>query len=55
MHREVEMHTKCWSEMLKVRDHLVLVEDNIKIINCEVMEWIELTQDKVQWRSLVKT
>jgi hypothetical protein len=31
------------------------IKMNIKLRKCEIMDWIHLSQDRVQWRALVNT
>jgi hypothetical protein len=51
--RDDKMHTNCWSENLKIRDHLGdrrSLGDNIKLnskeVGCEGADWIHLTQGR---------
>jgi len=52
------MHTKFWSENLKGRARRRR-EDNIRMdltdTGREVVDWIHLAQDRVQWRAVVRT
>jgi hypothetical protein len=52
------MHIGYWWESQKVRDHWEDL-DNIKMdlreIGCNGMDWIDLAQDRDQWRALVNT
>jgi hypothetical protein len=57
------MYTKCWSEKPDRKRPLGRLrlrwEDNIKIdlreMGWKIMDWIHLSQDRNQWRDLVKT
>jgi hypothetical protein len=52
-----EVFTVFWYEDLKARDHWE--EDNIKMVLREIeidwTNWIQVAQDKVQWRDCVNT
>jgi len=56
-----KMHMKFWSENLKGRDHLedlgigerIILEWILKHMEWKGVDWMELSQDKVQWRALV--
>jgi hypothetical protein len=56
------MHIEYWWESKKERDHYEDPRrrwvDNIKIglreIGCDGMDWIDLAQDRDQWRTLVR-
>jgi len=56
------MHTKFWSVTLKGRDHSEDVRvdgDNIRMdlkeTGWEDVDWIHLSQDEIQWRTVVNT
>jgi hypothetical protein len=53
------MHTKFWSENLKrpLWGLIHICEDNIKMSHedtgCNVVDWIQLAQDRDQWQAAV--
>jgi hypothetical protein len=53
------MHTKFWSENLKVGRFRRIWEDNIRMdlreAGWEVVAWMHLAQDRGGWRALVNT
>jgi hypothetical protein len=54
------MHVGYWWETQKVRDHwedqdVHNIKTNLRETGCNGMNWVELAQDRDQWRALVNT
>jgi hypothetical protein len=50
------MHMGYWWEHHKERDHWVgNIKTDLRESGLEGMDWIDLAEDRAQWRALVKT